>query len=423
MRSTFKVLFYLKKNKHKIQSVVPVMGRITVNGTIAQFSAKLSVPPHLWEVKGGRAKGKRLEADRINRYLDNIRIQIGKHYQSICDRDGYVSADKVKNAYLGFSKRYKLLLELCDEFCKEYKNRIDVDRTIHSLFRYQTLRRDLSLFICQDYKVKDIPLVELDQSFAEKFAAYLKHVRGLADTTISVEIKSLKHIVKKAFNDGQMEKNPFAYYYYFADQPEIEYLTEEEINKLIIGKVKQQRQDRTRDMFLFCCFTGLSYADLAKLSYEELKQTPNGAWWISSIRQKTKVPFTVKLLPVAKAILEKYRIPANRFNRLFPENPGKVFPVASLKSSDASLKHIARQCGIAKNLKFHTARHTFATTVSLMNGIPLETVSKMLGHKYTTTTQIYAKVTNQMIGNAISRIEDKIGDRFQFPTLKEESDG
>ena len=423
MRSTFKVLFYLKKNKHKIQSVVPVMGRITVNGTIAQFSAKLSVPPHLWEVKGGRAKGKSLEADRINRYLDNIRIQIGKHYQSICDRDGYVSADKVKNAYLGFSKRYKLLLELCDEFCKEYKNRIDVDRTIHSLFRYQTLRRDLSLFICQDYKVKDIPLVELDQSFAEKFAAYLKHVRGLADTTISVEIKSLKHIVKKAFNDGQMEKNPFAYYYYFADQPEIEYLTEEEINKLIIGKVKQQRQDRTRDMFLFCCFTGLSYADLAKLSYEELKQTPNGAWWISSIRQKTKVPFTVKLLPVAKAILEKYRIPANRFNRLFPENPGKVFPVASLKSSDASLKHIARQCGIAKNLKFHTARHTFATTVSLMNGIPLETVSKILGHKYTTTTQIYAKVTNQMIGNAISRIEDKIGDRFQFPTLKEESDG
>ena len=381
MRSTFKVLFYLKKDKHKVQPVVP------------------------------------LEADRINRYLDNIRIQIGKHYQSICDHDGYVSADKVKNAYLGFSKRYKLLLELCDEFCKEYKNRIDVDRTIHSLFRYQTLRRDLSLFICQDYKVKDIPLVELDQSFAEKFAAYLKHVKGLADTTISVEIKSLKHIVKKAFNDGQMEKNPFA------DQPEIEYLTEEEINKLIIGKVKQQRQDRTRDMFLFCCFTGLSYADLAKLSYEELKQTPNGAWWISSIRQKTKVPFTVKLLPVAKAILEKYRIPANRFNRLFPENPGKVFPVASLKSSDASLKHIARQCGIAKNLKFHTARHTFATTVSLMNGIPLETVSKMLGHKYTTTTQIYAKVTNQMIGNAISRIEDKIGDRFQFPTLKEESDG
>ena len=405
MRSTFKVLFYLKKDKHKVQPVVPVMGRITVNGTIAQFSAKLSVPPHLWEVKGGRAKGKSLEADRINRYLDNIRIQIGKHYQSICDRDGYVSADKVKNAYLGFSKRYKLLLELCDEFCKEYKNRIDVDRTIHSLFRYQTLRRDLSLFICQDYKVKDIPLVELDQSFAEKFAAYLKHV------------------VKKAFNDGQMEKNPFAYYYYFADQPEIEYLTEEEINKLIIGKVKQQRQDRTRDMFLFCCFTGLSYADLAKLSYDELTQTPDGAWWISSIRQKTKVPFTVKLLPVAKAILEKYRIEENRYNPLFPENPGKVFPVASLKSSDACLKHIARQCGITKNLKFHMARHTFATTVSLMNGIPLETVSKMLGHKYTTTTQIYAKVTNQMIDNAISRIEDQIGERFQCPTLKEESDG
>ncbi|WP_235821053.1 phage integrase SAM-like domain and Arm DNA-binding domain-containing protein [Alistipes provencensis] len=224
MRSTFKVLFYLKKDKHKPQPVVPVMGRITVNGTISQFSAKLNVPPHLWEVKGGRAKGKSFEADRINRHLDNIRIQIGKHYQSICDHDEYVSADKVKNAYLGFGRKYKLLLELCDEFCKDYKTRVDVDRTIHSLLRYQTLRRDLSLFVCRNYKVRDVPLAELDQSFAEKFTAYLKHVKGLADTTSSVEIKSLKHIVKKAFNDGQIDKNPFAYYYYFTDQPEIEYL-------------------------------------------------------------------------------------------------------------------------------------------------------------------------------------------------------
>ena len=423
MRSTFKVLFYLKKDKHKPQPVVPVMGRITVNGSISQFSAKLSVPPHLWEVKGGRAKGKSLEADRINRHLDNIRIQIGKHYQFICDHDGYVSADKVKNAYLGFGKKYKLLLELCDEFCKEYKTRVDVDRTIHSLLRYQTLRRDLSLFVCQNYKVRDIPLAELDQSFAEKFAAYLKHLKGLADTTVSIEIKSLKHIIKKAFNDGQTDKNPFAYYYYVAEQPEIEYLTEEDINRLINGKVRQQRQDRTRDMFLFCCFTGLSYADLAKLTYDELTQTPDGEWWITSIRQKTKVAFTVKLLPVAKAILEKYRIPTNRFNRLSPGNSDKVFPVASLKSSDASLKHIARQCGIAKNLKFHIARHTFATTVTLMNGIPLETVSKMLGHKYTTTTQIYAKVTNPMIDKAITQIEGKIGERFQFPRLPEENAG
>ena len=190
---------------------------------------------------------------------------------------------------------------LVDEFCKDYKTRVDVDRTIHSLLRYQTLRRDLSLFVCRNYKVRDITLAEPDQSFAEKFTAYLKHVRGLADTTVSVEIKSLQHIVKKAFNDGQTDKNPFAYYYYVAEQSEIEYLTEEDINRLINGRVRQQRQDRTRDMFLFCCFTGLSYADLAKLNYEELKQTPDGEWWISSIRQKTKVAFTVKLLSVAKA--------------------------------------------------------------------------------------------------------------------------
>ena len=248
-------------------------------------------------MKGGRAKGKSLEADRINRHLDNIRIQIGKHYQFICDHDGYVSADKVKNAYLGLGRKYKLLLELCDEFCKDYKTRVGVDRAIHSLLRYQTLRRDLNLFVCRNYKVKDIPLAELDQSFAEKIAAY---------------------------------------YYYVVEQPAIEYFTEEDINSLINGKVKQQRQDRTRDMFLFCCFTGLSYADLAKPTYDELTQPPDGEWWITSIRQKTKVAFTVKLLPVAKAILEKHRIPTNRFNRLFSGNSDKVFPVASLKSSDAS---------------------------------------------------------------------------------------
>lgn len=132
--------------------------------------------------------------------------------EAICDHDGYVSADKVKNAYLGFGKKYKLLLELCDEFCRSYKDRITVDRTIHSLLRYQTLRRDLGVLIERESEVKDIPLAELDQSFAEKFTAYLKQVKSLADTMISVEIKSLKHIVKKAFNDGQMEKNPFAYY-------------------------------------------------------------------------------------------------------------------------------------------------------------------------------------------------------------------
>lgn len=132
MRSTFKVLFYLKRNKDKDQKVVPVMGRITVNGSIAQFSAKLSVPEMLWEVSGGRAKGRSLEADRINRHLDNIRTQIGKHYQAICDRESYVTAEKVKNAYLGFGEKYRLLLEAFEKFTGDLKKRVGIDRsTVH----------------------------------------------------------------------------------------------------------------------------------------------------------------------------------------------------------------------------------------------------------------------------------------------------
>ena len=137
MRSTFKVLFYLKRNKEKKQALVPVMGRITVNGSIAQFSAKLSVPEHLWEVSGGRAKGRSVEADRINRHLDNIRTQIGKHYQSICDRDSFVTAEKVKNAYLGFGEKYRMLLEAFEKFSADLRKRVGIDRSHGTWKRYR----------------------------------------------------------------------------------------------------------------------------------------------------------------------------------------------------------------------------------------------------------------------------------------------
>ncbi len=403
MRSTFKVFFYLKRDKSKVQNVVPVMGRITVNGSIAQFSAKISVLPELWEVSGGKVKGRSVEADRINRHLDNIRGQINKHYQDICDRDGYVTADKVKNAYLGFGQKYRTLIESFRKFTENYKKRVGVDRVRKTWQRYVICIEHLQSFMEKEYRVKDMPLAELEQSFIEKFHAYLHYDRGMSPNGLSSYLKCLKYVVKIAFNNGWMPRNPFATYRFSPPQVEREYLTEEEIRRLQTTPLRHKRQDRTRDMFLFSCFTGICHADMKSLTYDQLAQDTNGDWWITGNRLKTGSKYMVKLLPIAISIIDKYR---------GLTGDERVFLMSTVKVMDKSLRFIAEACHIEKHITFHLARHTFATTISLMNGVPLLALSKMLGHKHITTTQIYAKVTESMVCDAIDRINDRIGDKY-----------
>ncbi|WP_418996329.1 site-specific integrase [Alistipes putredinis] len=403
MRSTFKVLFYLKRNKDKDQKVVPVMGRITVNGSIAQFSAKLSVPEMLWEVSGGRAKGRSLEADRINRHLDNIRTQIGKHYQDICDRESYVTAEKVKNAYLGFGEKYRLLLEAFEKFTGDLKKRVGIDRCHGTWNRYYKSIDHLRTFMRKEYNVSDMPLAELEQSFIEQYHVYLKSDLGLKPTTVSGYLKCLKYVVKIAFNNGWMPRNPFSLYQYTAPNPERSFLTEDELRRMMTTELRYKRQDYNRDMFLFSCFTGICYADMASLTYDRIEQDAQGEWWISGNRQKTETRYVVKLLPYALFILNKYR---------GLTGDGRVFAMSTLDSIDDSLKNIARECGIDKQLSFHLARHTYATTICLSNGVSLETLSKMLGHKQITTTQIYAKVTPPMIDREVTMLREKLAMKF-----------
>ncbi|MUU02415.1 site-specific integrase [Alistipes sp.] len=403
MRSTFKVLFYLERNKDKKQFAVPVMGRITVNGSIAQFSAKLSVPESLWEVSGGRAKGKSVEADRINRHLDNIRTQINKYYQAICDRESFVTAEKVKNAYLGFGDKYRLLLEAFEKFTSDLQKRVGIDRSCGIWKRYCRSINHLRSFMRKEYRVSDMPLAELEQSFIEQYHVYLKSDLGLQPTTVCGHLRCLKYVVKIAFNNGWMPRNPFALYQYTAPNPDRIFLTEEELLRMMTTPLRYKRQDYNCDMFLFSCFTGICYADMASLTYDQLEQDANGDWWISGNRQKTETKYVVKLLPYPLFLLDKYRGLAGKCY---------LFRMSSLDSIDDSLKHIARACGIDKQLSFHLARHTYATTICLSNGVSLETLSKMLGHKNITTTQIYAKVTYPMIAREVDMLKEKLADKF-----------
>ena len=405
-RSTFKVLFYVKRQAEK-SGQVPVMGRITINGTMSQFSCKLTVRSSLWDAKANKAAGKSLEAQRINEKLENIKTNIGKQYQRLCDRDSYVTAEKVKNAWLGFGDGYQLLLQTFDEYLNDFeKNRVGKDRKASTLENYRKQYRRLAAFLQYEYKVEDIPFRELKREFIEKYVVYLSTVRGMLPGTLPNAIKKLKLMTYTAFKNGWIASDPFAGFRVAAKYRDRRFLSESELQAVMDVQVPNYKTAIVRDIFVFCCFTGLAYVDVQKLSHDDIHTDDRGDMWIIDNRAKTGTQFRVKLLPVAKELVERYR-------RLkLPDN--KVFPVKDCDSMDMSLRHVARHAGLSFNPTMHVARHTFATTVTLSQGVPLETVSKMLGHKHITTTQIYAKITNDKIGRDMDALSEKIADKFRM---------
>ena len=405
-RSTFKVLFYLKRQNEK-NGKAPIMGRITVNGTVSQFSCKLSVSPKLWDTEGNRAAGKSVEARQINEKLDNIRTNIGKQYQRISDRDSFVTAEKVKNAWLGFGDEHRLLLQTFDEYLQEFAGkRVGKDRSAGTLREYRTRRDRLASFLQYEYGLSDIPFQALTHDFAEKFIVYLSTVRGLRSATVSQTLKKLHLLVHTAVRKGWIAVHPFPDVWVVPQSRERRFLNEDEIRKIMEVHLPNYKTAVVRDIFVFCCFTGLAYADVKKLTYDDLHTDPNGDMWIIDGRQKTGTQFRVQLLPVARELVERYR-------RLSLPG-GTVFPVKSCCSTIRSLRTIARRAGIATDLTTHVARHSFATSVCLSQGVPIETVSKMLGHKNITTTQIYAKITNDKIKRDMDRLRGRISDKFRL---------
>ena len=405
-RSTFKVLFYLKRQSEQ-NGKVPIMGRITINGTISQFSCKLSVSPALWDTKGNKATGKSIAAQRINEKLENIKTNIGKQYQRICDRDSYVTAEKVKNAWLGFGDGYQLLIETFDAYLKDFEEkRAGKDRAIGTLVCYRKARNYLAAFLRYEYKIEDIPFKELKWEFIERYVVYLSTVRGMLPGSIHTPIKKLKLMTYTAFKNGWITTDPFSGFRISVTYRDRRFLSESELQAVMNVRLPNYKTAIVRDIFVLCCFTGLCYADVKKLSREDIHTDERGDMWIIDKRQKTSTQFRVKLLPVAKRLVEQY-------SRLqLPDD--KVFPVKDDNSMNMSLRHVARHAGLSFNPTTHTGRHTFATTVTLTQGVPLETVSKMLGHKHITTTQVYAKITNDKIGRDMDALTDKIADKFNM---------
>ena len=404
-RSTFKVLFYVKRLSEK-HGQVPIMGRITINGTMSQFSCKLTVRSSLWDAKANKAAGRSLESQRINENLENIKTNIGKQYQRLCDRDSYVTAEKVRNAFLGMGDDCRLLLQTFDEYLAGFLKRVGKDRAYSSYDNYRKRRNRLASFLEYEYHVKDIAFKELKREFVEKFVVYLSTVKGLASGTIHSTLKKLKLMTYTAYKNGWIAVDPFAGFYVKAEYAERRYLSASELQAVMDVRLPNYRTGINRDAFVFCAFTGLSHADVSKLTYADIHTDDNGERWIIDRRQKTGTQFRVKLLPVAEMLYERYKDMHLSGDRVFPLK-------GTYNTLNMSLRHVARHAGLSFNPTIHMARHTFATTVTLTQGVPLETVSKMLGHKRITTTQIYAKITNDKIGQDMAALSEKLSSVFK----------
>lgn len=396
-KSTFSVLFYLKKDKAKKSGLVPLHARITVDGKMTQFNTKLEVNESCWQ--SGKATGKSLEANRINTLLGEIRTCLHTYYHDLQLRDGYVTAERVKNAFLGKEEKKKTIISFFEQHNEQCRQKVSNNLTTRATYtRYELTKNRLIDFMQGKYKVADMPIREITPAFIEQFYLYVRENFGCTHNTAMKFIQRFRTIVSFAKRTGLVTADPFVNYKLKFERTDRGYLTQEEIEQIMNKKFSTKRLDQVRDIFVFSCFCGLAYIDVKNLRGNNIRTSFDEGLWIVGKREKTGVKFNIPLLEIPKMILEKYK-------GALPD--GYVLPVLSNQKMNAYLKEIGDLCGIEKELTFHLARHSFAT-LALSKGVSIESVSKMLGHTNIQTTQIYARVINAKIGNEMALFAGKV---------------
>lgn len=407
-RSTFAVLFYIDKSKAKKKSKrrCIITGRITIDAQIARFSTKVDVAPEMWDAQTGRAIGKGKEVTKINHTLDNLEQEIQSHYDRLVLEDGYVTAEAVKNALNGIGKKATGLLELFREHNEEFKFRVGVNRVKDTYEHYLHSYRVLENFLWVRFQIKDIALNQLTHSFIDAYDFHLRVDKRMNGNTVLNHTIPLRKMVRRAISQDIIKRDPFVNY--VAEKPlkQRRHLTMDEFQKLLTTPITEKHIERCRDMFLFACFTGMAYADVCNLSEKHITQDDNGVMWIRIERQKTKSECRIRLLNVPIQIMEKYK---------HERTDDKIFKLKTLKTIDENLKTIAKKCGIESRLCYHMGRHTYATQVCISQGVPIETLCKMMGHRSVQTTQIYAKITNQKVNEDMKRLSTRIENRYELP--------
>jgi site-specific recombinase XerD len=401
MKSNFHLLFYLRKQKNYKSGPMAIYMRITVNGKRADMSAGRECEATKWNSRAGRAIGTKEEIKSLNNYLDSLQTKVRNAHQVLIDSNQPITTGSLQNQFLGKTEKSHYLMQLFRDHNAKVKALIGNGFEANTLKGYNTSIKHLTGFLQKEYGKSDIEISLLNHAFITGFEFYLKTDCKCSGVSAAKYIKHLKKIVNHCIANSWLKQNPFINYKSTAKAKERTNLTQHELDMIANKKLSIERLAQVRDIFVFCCYTGLSYADVRKLKRNEINIGVDGGQWIFTSRQKTDTSSRIPLLPVALEILKRYE------GHPQCDNKGLLLPVLSNQKMNAYLKEIADLCGIVKHLTFHLARHTFATTVTLSNGVPIETVSKMLGHTVLKTTQHYAKILDVKVSQDMAPLKAK----------------
>ena len=399
MRQFFNVTFYVRTNYQNKQGQSSIMTRISLNGKYLSVGATgVNVEVGKWNKENGRVKGYSQQAKQINARLNEISTILSNIF-SQHEKDEHLSLDMIKSIYLGKSRDLTSFLEYFDKFLDDLKVQIGKGKTRATYQKYLVTRNHFADFLVENRGRKDIAPGELDQMMINDFDIYLRTKLSMRQNSASKTVRFLKTVVLWMIRCGAIERDPFTNYRFQWKQASRDFLSEEELTSIMEKKLVTPRLEAVRDIFIFSCFTGLAYIDIANLRESDIV-TMNGERWIVTSRHKTGIPCNIPLLKVPQRILKKYE---------GKDKKGRLLPILSNQKMNAHLKEIADVCGINKNLTCHVARHTFATLM-LSLGVSMESVSRMLGHTNIKTTQIYARITNQKVSKDMKAISNHIHD-------------
>ena len=396
-RSTFSVLFYINRNKTKKSSKCPILGRISVDGENTAFSTGLDILPAEWNA----STGKTISDNAINRQIESIKSDIENHYRTMLETKGFVTAEMLKNALRGIGTHQNSVMQEFDAFLDEKKRSIGIRVSENTFTQYQKGHRHFKMYLQNKLEVEDIPFGRVDIAFIKDYVYYLKIDLQLAPMSVRSFLAPFRTVVKRAFHKKLMRQYPFFGYVHEKEVVKRKYLLGDELERLMKVDFKCKSKSFTRYMFLFSTFTGLSYSDLKNLQQKHIQKHTDGSYWIVLNRQKTGTASYIPILPFAQQILDKYS------STKFTEKEGYVFKIQTKENFNVLLKKIAKATGIDKCLTFHMSRHTFATTICINNGVPMESLRQMLGHSSIKITEDYAKVTRTKINEDMTNLENR----------------
>ncbi|UEG53371.1 site-specific integrase [Mucilaginibacter daejeonensis] len=402
MRTTLSLLFSLRKPKNYSGGGKPIYLRITVDGQRTELTTGRKCEPLKWDGATGRAIGTKQETKTLNAFLENLQYQIFELQRQMTSADETITAETIKNRFVGKVEKSRNLLVVFEDHNNKMRTLIGQEYEKSTLQRYETCLMHVKNFIEEEYHVSDIPVSKINFAFLNDFEYYLRSVRKCGNNSAIKYIKNLGKIVRICLGKGWLNVDPYINYKPKQKAVHREVLTKEELDCLIKKEFKIERLRTVRDMFVFCCYTGLAYVDVHKLKRSELIQGIDGDLWIYTNRQKTDTISRIPILPVALSIIHAYEDHSQCSVK------DTLLPVMSNQKMNAYLKEIADICNIEKPLTFHIARHTFATTVTLNNGVPIESVAKMMGHTSIKTTQIYANVMDHKISEDMTQLKNKL---------------